>query len=197
MRFIFIFLTMIFFNGCSLIENIDEKASKNIAKKEFINLCNREDLLICGSSAKTINLGEYFDIKYEYSEYIDQNDLRPIFSIFSYVLENLVGEYYQYKEDTQKNESYNYMFPDENGQRHGDCEDFVITLLEDNIENGNIQKGEAKWIFGKVNGDYHSWAIIKKNNKEFIFDTYYRIGEKLNVAYNENNYKQLLVLFSY
>jgi len=198
----YLLILVIFLNGCGPLEQIENKYSKVQAKKEFKKMCKRDsgqDLLICGSKQKTIYKSEYSFLEYKYpsdnDEYISQYQLEDVFAIFSYTLDTFNATVFKYRSD--KDDRYEYMLPNSQGLKKGDCEDYVITFIENCIEKGLIQRGEVKWVFGRADGVLHSWAIVTKNNKDFVFDTYYPFGISKELAYSNASYEKIFILYSY
>jgi len=79
----------------------------------------------------------------------------------------------------------------------GVCADSSITFAEDNIVNGNIDKGELSIMFGKNNGIYHSWVVIEKDGKQYLFDTNFRYGKMLDYVYKNYDYSYMFTLYKY
>jgi predicted transglutaminase-like cysteine proteinase len=112
----------------------------------------------------------------------------------NYTLNEIIPSKYVYKSDFA--DSYNYMYPDANGIKYGDCEDYVISFIEDNLQNQNINPTViVMWKYRKVNGDYHAWVEIKGELNTYIFDTYYLYSYPKNKAYIEKNYEELKEIY--
>ena len=147
-------------------------SSKQISSGAFDEMCVNYELHICG------------DLKPP--PYQEPN----IQDIISYA-EGLFTDNYIYQKDSET-ESYDYM---SDSPMRGDCDDLVITLLEDLISIGYVDNGQAKWVFGVINGERHAWLLITKEEETYIFDTYNPFGNKYtNVS---NNYKEEFLVYRY
>lgn len=139
-------------------------------KEEFKSLCNRYELAICGEK----KIPEY-----------NNADIYEVEAV-SY---DIIFEYVREKDD-----KYDYM---ESAPHRGDCEDWTITFIENNLRLGNFDRGEVKWISGKLNGNGHAWTLVTKNGKTILFDNGYTYGIPKDVAYNERGYNQMITVYSY
>ena len=165
--------------GCSPINDIEEKAESLDSKNKLKEFCKRESgLVVCNENKKTL---EY--------KYLNLNEILEI------SIEDWNNETYEYQKEDIDN--YKFMKPEADGLMRGDCEDFVITYIQYGVMNGLFKKGSLKWFFGKANGDYHSWIIVKIEGIEYIFDTVSWYGKEIKAGYQENNYEELGVVFSY
>lgn len=162
-------------NGCS-VDEITEDFSDINAEKEWMVMCNQYTLFVCGDNVSlkdkpAVDIEEV--ISYDYGINV-------------------------YKEDDT--DHYDYLGSGVNTVLEGDCEDFAITFVENNLREGNIKPGEVKILFGRLkSGSYHVWAVVKKNGEEHIFDTNGYYGEPLEEAYAnmELEYRELKILYRY
>lgn len=177
MKKIFSALFMILLlNGCTVIEKIEESLSDNNAESEWSSMCHRYDLFVCGDDIQT---------RYKATVGIEEVIL------FNYGI-------FEYKKDNS--DEYDYLTADSNSMMYGDCEDFAITFMENNIVEGNLREGEGRIVFGRLkNGDYHMWAIVTKNGTEYIFDTNGHYGDLLQDAYSNEvfGYRELATLYNF
>ncbi len=168
-------------NGCSVIDALEERATKNKSERAFDSMCNRYDLAICGDDVPVIEYS-YADIDdvimYSYNKFYSDSE-------------------YVYKYDS--GEKYDYMFVDENNEMHGDCEDWVITFIEDCIRNGLFKRGEVEWVFGELGGNGHAWAIVTKDGEQYLFDNGFKTGIELATAYGSDqlDYEEMFVVYQY
>jgi len=169
-------------SGCG-IQDIKEHFYTESAKTELSKLCNREGdskLVVCNNfeapdPERDLTIDEFREIA---SSYLD-------------------SAHYEYKSDGEGKDKYSYMRPDADGIMRGDCEDFVVMIIQRMVMDGSIKKGSVKWIYGKANGDFHAWTIIVIEGKEYIFDTVSWFGRPLQEAYEEYDYQEIESLFSY
>lgn len=145
--FIF-FISSIFLLGCSPVDS-----NKTVSSNAFDELCSKYELHICSD--------------FEPPAY----QAPTIEDIKSFSIDLFSGNYI-YTKDTEL-ESYDYM---SGNPLKGDCDDVVITLLEDLIEAGYVDNGQSKWMFGTVNGETHSWLLLTIDSMTYIFDTYHLFG---------------------
>lgn len=145
----------------------------------------------CGGGGDSFNSASKWNAMCSNQELLVCGDNLPI-SNSAYEIERPSG-WWRIEDDPD--DIYKYSELQEDNTRHGDCEDFVITLIEDNLRSGVLQAGDgdAEIILGKApNGTGHAWAIIKKENEygeivEFFYDIGYKTGieyEKLKKQYN-------------
>mgnify|MGYP000085247316 CR=1 FL=1 len=172
-KYIFILSYILFISGCGTEDN---------AHNRFDSMCDRQDLYICGD-----------DVEIQSYSNGDIQDL------VIYTKDKLNYQEYKYVLDSKLygvDDYYAYMTYDD-GMLYGDCEDYSITFAEDNIVNGNIDKGELSIMFGKNNGIYHSWVIIEKDGKQYLFDTNFRYGKMLGYVYDNYDYSYMFTLYKY
>lgn len=173
----YLLIVLLFLTGCSF----EEEATKNQAYSQFSSLCNRQDLTICkNGSAVQEEVGSIFDLKvYTYNRFNTES--------------------YRYKTDKENYgvaDLYVYM-SNTREISYGDCEDYAITFVEDNINNGNIGKGEASIIFGETEEGYHVWVSVIKEEERYLFDTYFIFGILQEEAYNAKEYRSMFTLYTY
>lgn len=148
---------------------------KQVSKDAFRVMCANDELAICGDKQ---------GLPYTYT---------PIEEIQEYA-EVLFDDNYVYKYDPSSNgiDYYNYMY---GSPMEGDCEDVVITLLEDLIMLGMVDKGEAKWIAGTYNNSSkHAWLEITKDGVTYLFDTSHLAGIERS---STDKYRNEFVVYSY
>ncbi len=109
--------------------------------------------------------------------------------VLTYDSSTSYGYLWEFEYVSDKTDSYDYLTE----PYRGDCEDFAITFLENSIRKGAVEDGTAELILGKVDGKYHTWLIIGDE----LFDTQYRIGIEVDIAYANNEYKRLSSLYRY
>lgn len=159
-------ITLLVFTGCG--------TDKTVAEDAFNTMCKHDELAICGDKQ---------GLPYEYTTIEEIQEYAEVLFDNNYV--------YKYDPDDGK-DHYNYMY---GSPMQGDCEDVVITLLEDLIMLGMINKGEAKWIFGTfVSKDGHAWLEITKNGETYVFDQGYKTGISKSRA---GNHKEEFVVYNY
>ena len=178
---------VLLFNGCSvtdIIEDVDEHYTKEKASKAYGDFCSREALAICNDSVL-----------------VEDDTLATMDDIIVYTYDFMRrGVNYTYIYDSLQfgsDEYYFYMTPRDDGIMYGDCEDWTITFIENNIRNGNIQKGEARWVLGFQEETIHAWTIITKNGVEYLFDNRIPHGMLKADAYTRNSYKEIKTIYSY
>ena len=156
-----IFWLMILGTIALLINGCKEKQCYSVIEDEVDKMCSSYDLFICGDIDKP---------QYSYTHFYD-------------IREYVESIKYQYVSDPCP-ESYDYMLGD---YKRGDCEDYVITLMEDLFMLGMIDN--AKWYYGTYDGDiYHAWLIVNIDGIDYIFDSYYPKGllySSVKHKYNE------------
>ena len=179
MRILLMALSL-FVSGCDTSDTL----SANTAEKQFQSMCDRSELYICGDSV---------DVK------IYNNS--SVYDLIEYANNNLNSYYdYRYTTDMQEysvDDYYTYMNPKSDWVKYGDCEDYAITFIEDNIINGNIDYGDAEMMFGRTQYGYHMWAIINKDGESYVFDTYNPNGSLKSKAYVDKKYKEVKVIYSF
>lgn len=164
MKYLLILLALLF-SGCSL-------SDKDFSERNFNKMCSKYELVICG------------DLESDIYTTTSMNDIQ------NYLSANFhEGTDYIYKADDGESYDYMYDYP-----MRGDCEDLVITILEDLAMLGMIDKGEARWVFGEREV-FHAWLLITKNDKTFLFDTAYTKGIDLSLV--ENYYIEMFTVYEY
>ena len=169
--------------GCSVVDDIQDYYTEEKAEDAFKELCSREELVICGNEV-----------------FISPDSNATIPDIIENTLEFFnEGVTYLYEDDNVQygRDYYAYMYFRDNGIRYGDCEDFTITFLEDNIRNGNIQKGEAEWVIGEYGGETHAWSVITKDEEVYLFDNIFPQGILISKAYTDEPYEEMAVIYRY
>ena len=168
-------ISLLFLQGCGVEDYFD--GTDSVSK--FNDMCSRSALYICDynvTKVDTKNVG--IEAIYDYIDnYLLYDDT------FVPTLDN--------------GDKFNYLIPGEDGVRRGDCEDFAITILEDNIVNGNIAKGEAKLVKGYLNGSGHVWLELIKEGTVYIFDTNNYLGNTKEDAFFASQYRHIRTLYSY
>ena len=147
-----IFWFMILGTIALLINGCKEKQCYSVIEDEVDKMCSNYDLYICGDIDKP---------QYSYTSFED-------------IQEYVAGINYTYVSDPCP-ESYDYMLGD---YKRGDCEDYVITLMEDLFMLGYINNGI--WYYGQYKDIYHAWLVVKIDGIDYIFDTYCRLGRPYN-----------------
>jgi len=181
-RIYLIIITAFLFSGCG-VQDIKDHFYEDDAKNKLSKLCKREvnsNLVVCNNNntpepSRDLTIEEFREIAYSY----------------------LDGNHYKYKADEKNNDIYSYMRPDPDGIMRGDCEDFVIMIIQKMVMDGSIKKDSVKWIYGKAIGDYHAWSIITIEGKEYVFDTVSWFGMPLQEAYEKGDYREIATLFKY
>lgn len=167
MKIIIASIIMLLLVGCS--------TNKSVSKNTFKVMCTNDELAICGDKQGL----PYMDTSIEEIQ-------RYAYTLFK--------DNYIYKHDPSSDgiDYYNYMY---DSPMEGDCDDVVVTLLEDLIILGMVDKGEAKWVFGIYkNSVNHAWLEITKNGITYIFDTDHLTGiEKTKT----NRYEQEFIVYNY
>lgn len=135
-------------------------------------MCSDYDLYICGDFKPPTYVNATMDDIQEYSEGL------------------FLGKYV-YKKDTVE-EGYDYM---SGSPLQGDCDDVVITLLEDLISVGYVDNGQAVWTFGVIDGERHAWLLITKEEETYVFDTYHLYGAPYDDV--KHMYKEEFVVYRY
>ncbi len=142
--------------------SIEDHYTKNKADKAFDSMCERQTLYICGDDVK-INHYNTSGVKALYN--------------FEYLADG--------------KDIYTYIYSDDEGIYRGDCEDYVITFIEDNIVGGYIDN--AKWVIGEFEGRTHAWAIVDDN----LYDTAFITGIPSEIAYSKFNYKRIGTVYEW
>jgi len=153
----YLILTALLLVGCG-----SEQTVQQTSTKAFNDMCQREELFICGDDIPKddYNGANIYDLMlYSYDE-MDQ---------YTYVSEDV--------------NSYDYMQP---GIRGGDCDDFAITFMEDNIINGNLKA--AQLVVGWYINGWHMWVQVGN----VIFDSDHKYGT--NVL---DDYEPDFILYEY
>lgn len=150
--------------------SLEQWLEKEHAEKEFKSMCNRYDLAICGD----IDIVE-----------TDQTNSDGIYSVIHEMQ-------YRYKKDD--GDTFDYL---EDKPALGDCEDYVITLIENNLRECNLKKNSTRWVFGTVDGTKHSWALIEIDGDTYLFDSSYIGGIKKEYAYNFHVFDEWFTIYSY
>ena len=144
-----------------LMNGCKEEQCYSVIEDEVDKLCSKYDLYICGDIDK------------------------PPYSVTTYeeIREYLSSNNYRYVSDTCP-ESYEYMAGD---VKRGDCEDYVITVMEDLLMLGYISN--ARWMYGKYDEHiYHAWLLVNIGSVTYVFDSYYPLGRpyvEIKYMYNE------------
>lgn len=149
---------------------LEDYFTKKQAKEEFKSLCDRYTLAMCSE----LVIPEYNNA--------DMYEVRAV----SYDI------HFEYESDN--GDKYDYL---ESAPHRGDCEDWTITFIENNLRLGNFKKGQVKWVFGTQDGSYHAWTLVIFEDEEYLFDNGYQRGTNKEKAYEERNYKSMFTLFSY
>ena len=109
-----------------------------------------------------------------YSLYICHDKEAPEYTYTTYFEARSYAAGLDYKYTSDNGDSYDYMLGD---LKLGDCEDYVITLMEDFFMLGYIDN--AIWMYGQdKNNVYHAWLLIDFDGETYIFDTWHRLGVK-------------------
>ena len=169
MKKLLLSLTLIFIlNGCALETFIE----KQVAKHELKDLCdNSSNLAICWERKIPDYNGAQFD---------DLSALNNS-TIFEYEADGIL-------------EDYDYL----TGPIHkGDCDDWVVTFIEDNLRAGNLQRNSVEWIFGEYKNEGHSWVLVTINNETYLFDNMKTRGIEFTIAYSKLNYKEKFIVYKY
>jgi len=93
-----------------------------------------------------------------------------------------------------KGETYSYMTGE---TYHGDCEDWVITFIENNLREGYLPKNSTQWMIGYKNKIGHAWALITLNNITILFDTFNPYGVEVTYAYQNLGYAEVFAIYKY
>jgi len=166
MKSILIICLIMVLSGC--------QTSKDVSGDALAEMCNQYELAICGD----LQGDTYVDTSME--------------DIVLYTRNNFSYNQYIYTSDIQDGKDYyDYMY---DTPMRGDCEDYVITLMENLILLGMIGNGQAKWVFGKVGDINHAWLLVKKGDDEFLFDTYNRYGINVNGV---SNYSYIFTVYEF
>ena len=140
------------------------------SEKEFKSLCNRYELAICNE----VTIPNYNNA--------DEYEIKAV----------VYDSPFEYKKDD--GEQYDYLSGD---ILKGDCEDWTITFIENNLRLGNFKRGQVEWIYGELNGIGHAWTIVQINEEDILFDNGYTFGVKLDKAYGELGYKEKHIIYNY
>lgn len=140
-----VILTIFTLNGCS--------TNKSISEDAFKVMCSEYELAICDD--------------FEGDDYHE----RSIEDIQAYAKYLFQFKYVYTSDPDDGKDHYDYM---DDYPMKGDCEDLVITFLENLVVHGMVN--DTEWVFGTVNGITHAWLLITVNEDTYLFDTYNRYG---------------------
>ena len=153
-------LAVLFLVGCG--EQEREATIEENSFSGFYTLCTNEELYICGDDVP-----------------IDDYNGAGLYDLILYSIDNM--NTFEYTPDNFNE----FIYMNENPKK-GDCEDWALTFIEDNIRNGNLLS--AKLIVGKLGEDYHAW--VKVGN--VVFDNNRPHGTNVIDAY-----KELFILYEF
>ena len=153
--------------------SVQKEYTQASAQSDMESLCNRYELAMCGD----IEIPEYTG------------------AVLEEIIE--VSESYAFVYKADEENRFDYL---EGDIREGDCEDFAITFIEENLRIGNFKKGSVRMVVGKEGSErlLHMWAEITLGDVVFVVDTIYSKGIEAEDAYSGPfKYKKLYDVWRY